>query len=125
SLVKRGSDAPTFERLFSLYFGGAYRLLDEVDASLAKAIEEQGLLEGGELAMVPATPNHLFNGMSPLTQAMLEGDKGQLARLFGQAALRVDFARLENQFQQGFFTRRLLNAAGIEQVQNDFRELQS
>lgn len=125
SLVKRGSDAPTFERLFSLYFGGAYRLLDEVDASLAKAIEEQGLLEGDELAMVLATLNHLFNGMSPLTQAMLEGDKGQLARLFGQAALRVDFARLENQFQQGFFTRRLLNAAGIEQVQNDFRELQS
>ncbi|MFN7131119.1 MAG: VWA domain-containing protein, partial [Myxococcales bacterium] len=124
SLVKRAADNPTFERLFAVYFGGAYRLLEKLDESLAKAIEDEGLLEGDELAMVLATLNRLFNGMSPLTQAMLQGDRAALAKLFAQAALRVDFARLENQFQQGFFTRRLLNAAGMEGAQRDLKELQ-
>ena len=123
-LLKRGADAPVFDRLFALYFTGAAKMLDDIDRALLKAIEDEGLLEDDQLQMIAMTLSQVVEGMSPLAQAVLSGDRARLARLFRSAALRIDFSRLESPLQQGFFSRRLLSAAGAEQGQRDLDEVQ-
>lgn len=125
TLVKRASDQPTFEKVFELYFTGAAKTLDELDRSLAQQLKEHGLLDGDELKMVIATLEQLAGNLSPLTQALLNGDRGALARLFRAASLQLDFSRMESQFQQGFYARRLLSAAGNAQSHRDLESIAS
>lgn len=124
-LVKRGSDVPAFVRLFELFFSGAAHLFEEIDRSLARALEEAGLLEGDELAMVLATLERLAGEMSPLARAALAGDRAALAGLFAGAALGVDFGGLESRLQQGFYARRLLSAAGLSRAERDLEEMEA
>jgi len=119
TLVKRAADAPTFDKVFELYFTGAAKTLDAIDRSLARRITEAGLIEGDELKMVVATLAELAGNLSPFTQALIAGDRGALARLFRGASLQLDFSSMESQFQQGFFARRLLSGAGSAQAQRD------
>ena len=74
TLVKRGADTEIFDRAFEFFFLGAARLLESVDLSLLQALEQQGLLEGDELAMVIATLRNLEAGLSPLAQAALRAE---------------------------------------------------
>ena len=125
SMIKRAADLSTFDKVFELYFTGAAKTLDEIDAAITRRIEEDGLLEGDELKMVVASLETLAGFMSPLTQAILDGDRGSLARLFRSAALNLDFSRMESQFQQGFYARRLLSAAGAGQTQRDMEAIEA
>ena len=124
-LVKRAAEVSTFDRIFEIYFSGASRLFEEIDRSLARAIEEAGFLSGDELAMVLATLAQLAREMSPLARAALEGDRASLARLFAGAALGVDFAGLESRLQQGFYTRRLLDQASLSVAERDLAEVEA
>lgn len=124
TLVKRELDLETFDRVFEFFFSGAARTFDALDASLLRQIEEQGLLEGDELAMVVATVNRLFNQLSPLAQAALQGDRARLAQIFRAATLQLDLARLESPLQGGFFSRRLMAGAGGERARGDLRSLE-
>jgi len=112
TLVKRGADAPVFDRLFDLYFSGIGRILERLEASLLRDLEESGILEGDELEMAALTLSRLAAGLSPLAQAALSGDAGLLARLLRGAALTIDFAALEAPTQLGFYGRRILAGAG-------------
>ncbi|MBI3182276.1 MAG: VWA domain-containing protein [Myxococcales bacterium] len=124
TMCKREADLESFDRAFELFFSGAARTFEALDESLLKRLEEEGLLEGDELAMVVATVNRLFNQMSPLAQAALRGDRGRLASLFRAATLQLDLARVETPLQSGFFSRRLLGAAGGESLRSDLRSLE-
>ena len=124
TLVKRELDTEPFDRAFDFFFSGAARTLEALDASLLKQIEEQGLLEGDELAMVVATVNRLFNQLSPLAQAALQGDRARLAQIFRAATLQLDLSRLETPLQGGFFSRRLMAAAGGEQARGALRSIE-
>jgi hypothetical protein len=125
SMIKRSADLGTFDKVFELYFTGAAKTLDEIDAAISRRLEEDGLLEGDELKMVVASLETLAGFMSPLTQAIVNGDRGSLARLFRSAALNLDFSRMESQFQQGFYARRLLSAAGAGQTQRDLDAIEA
>ena len=125
TMVKRALDEDAFARAFELYFSGAARMLEAIDESLARRIEEEGLLEGEELKALLAALRDLARGFSPLTQAALEGDRARLAALFRAAALRLDLSRLETPLQSGFFSRRLLSGAGADRLQSDLAALES
>lgn len=129
SLCKRAADVETFNRAFELFFTGAIKMLQEIDQSLADRIREEGLLEGDELKMIVWMLDRLAGQLSPLTQAMLQGNRAQLASLFRQATLQLDFSKVQNSLQTGFFSRRLLSGAGFEQTRSDLdtinAELQS
>lgn len=125
TMVKREMDLGTFDRAFELFFSGAARVFEALDAALLQEIESQGLLEGDELAMVVATVNRLFNQMSPLAQAALGGDRARLAQLFRSATLQLDFSRLESPLQAGFFSRRLLASADAEKARADLKDLEA
>jgi uncharacterized protein with von Willebrand factor type A (vWA) domain len=112
TLVKRGADAQLFDRLFALYFSGISRVVEALERSVLRDLEEDGALEGDELTMAAITLSRLAPDLSPLARAALTGDAALLARLLRGAALNLDFSALEASTQLGFYGRRLLAGAG-------------
>jgi uncharacterized protein with von Willebrand factor type A (vWA) domain len=125
TLCKHAADVPVFERAFDYYFSGAARTLEGLDRTLARRLVDEGLLEGDELRMVVAWLDSLGGQLSPLTQASLQGDRGRLAGIFRQAALQLDFSRLESSLQAGFYGRRLASGAGVEAMRSDLGSIAS
>ena len=118
TLVKRGQDAPVFDRLFELYFMGAKDLVEGLEGSLLDAIEAEKLSES-DLEQIA----QLLSQMSPLTQALVEGRTDQLARLLRQATLSIDFRGLQSPLQRGFYARRLLQSAGAGKAEAELQRL--
>jgi hypothetical protein len=124
TLCKRTADVPTFDQAFDFFFSGAAKTLENLDASLLARIEEEGLLEGDELKMLIAQLERLAGQLSPLTVAALAGDRARLAHLLRQASLQLDFSRIQNALQTGFYSRRLAAAAGIERMRSDLAAIE-
>jgi uncharacterized protein len=124
TLVKREQDVETFQRAFDFFFSGAAKTFENIDRSLAQSIQEQGLIEGDNLTMLLFQMNQLFPEMSPLAQAALLGDRARLARIFRAATLQLDLSRMGTSLQQGFFSRRLLMAAGMEKARSELKSLE-
>jgi uncharacterized protein with von Willebrand factor type A (vWA) domain len=114
TLIKRGSDAHVFDRLFQLYFSGSKDLVEGLQRSLLQQLEEQGMTEA-DLEEVARTL--LEMPFSPLADALLTGDLGELARLLRQATLSVDFRGLQSPLQRNFYARRVAQAAGGGQAE--------
>jgi uncharacterized protein len=125
TMVKRSLDEEVFGRAFDFFFSGAARTFEALDASLARRIEEEGLLEGDDLKALLAALSDLSRGFDPLTQAALSGDRARLAGIFRNAVLRLDLARLETPLQAGFFSRRLLAGAGGDRMEGDLAALEA
>src|SRR5258708_24945727 len=118
TLVKRGQDAPVFDRLFELYFSGAKDLVDGLQGSLLDALAAEKLneLELEEIA-------RQLSQLSPLSQALMEGRTDQLARILRQATLSLDFRGLQSPLQRGFYARRLLTMAGGTAAERELQQL--
>lgn len=123
TLVKRARDRETFDRIFDLFFSPTHGLVRELDRSLARKLEDEGLLQEEELDRLVAELARLKEGMSPLAGALLAGDGASVASLFRGAALQFDFSRVESALEAGFFSRRLLSAAGFGAARVDLAEL--
>jgi uncharacterized protein with von Willebrand factor type A (vWA) domain len=120
TLVKRGADAPIFDRLFELYFSGIKDLIEGLEGSLLDALEAEKLneLELEEIArMLADLP------LSPLTEALLNGRTDELARILRQATLNIDFRGLTSPLQRGFYARRILQAAGGGKTEEELGQL--
>lgn len=124
SLVKRARDEPVFDALFDLYFSALGRVVEGLEKTLLAELEEQGLLEGDDLALVARALAELAPGLSPLARAALEGDAASLARLLAGAALQVDPGGLASPAAAGFHARRLLAAAGGAAAAEDLVRLE-
>jgi hypothetical protein len=122
TLVKRGRDASVFDRLFSLYFGGLGRLLEGLEKSLLDQLAEEGFFSQDALEMLAYELAH--RPLSALARAALEGDVAGLSRLLRGAALQVDLGGIENQFQEGFYARRLGSAAGMGGLAGELKALE-
>jgi len=118
TLVKRAADVATFEALFELHFTGMGRVLAAAERSLVAALQEAGLLEGDELAMVVQRLAAAAAGMGPLGQAAVTGDRGALLRLLRAASLQLDFALL-SEARGDFAAQRLLDAGGASGLAAD------
>lgn len=118
TLVKRGQDAPVFDRLFTLYFLGAKDLVEGLQGSLLDALDAEALdeLQLEEIARQLAQ-------LSPLAQALAKGDSARLARILRQATLSVDFRGLQSPLQRGFYARRVLQAAGAGKAESELAQL--
>lgn len=125
TLVKREADHEPFGRVFEFFFSGAARMFEAIDASLAQRIREAGLLEGDALKQVLQSLSDAMGQMSPLAQAALGGRRGEVAHIFRNATLQLDLSRLETPLQAGFFSRRLLTAAGGERFESDLAALRT
>jgi uncharacterized protein with von Willebrand factor type A (vWA) domain len=118
TLVKRAADVPTFDALFELHFSGMGRVLAAAERSLVTALQEAGLLEGDELAMVIQRLAAAAAGMGPLGRLAVAGEPGALLRLLRAASLQLDFSLL-SAARGDFAARRLLEAAGGATLDQD------
>lgn len=125
TLCKRAGDVPTFDKAFDFFFSGASKTLENLEKSLLDRIKEEGLLEGDELKMIVFMLERLAGQLAPLTEAALSGDRGRLAHLFRQASLQLDFSRIQNALQTGFYSRRLATAAGGEAMRSDLAAIEA
>lgn len=121
TLCKRATDVETFDRAFEFFFSGAAKTFEALDASLAARIAEEGLLEGDELKMIVAWLEQMR--LSPLTQAAINGDLGALSNIMRNAALQLDFSRMQSTLQAGFFSRRMMVGAGVEGMRGDLQAI--
>jgi uncharacterized protein with von Willebrand factor type A (vWA) domain len=121
TLVKRGQDAGTFDRLFELYFGAVGRLLEGLEETLARALAPDDLTMD-ELQAIAKELNSVGQG-TPLAGAMLRGQMGEIARLLRAAALNVNFSGLGSSIQRGFYSRRIMAQFGISEVSAEFARL--
>ena len=120
TLVKRGSEAGLFDKLFEIFFSGAKALVDGLKNSLIDRLElESAPPEALELLAQQLAAMEL----SPLTQALLQGDQAELARLLRQATLSLDFRGLQSPLQRSFYARRVLNAAGAPGTESQLAQL--
>lgn len=122
TLVKRGTDAQVFDKLFELYFTGAKDLVEGLQGSLLEALGAEKLneLELEEIAEALARLP-----MSPLTSALVNGRTDELARLLRQATLNIDFRGLQSPLQRGFYARRLMQGAGGVKAESELQQLLS
>lgn len=125
TLIKREADLEVFGRAFEFFFSGAVKAYAALDESVLRALEQEGVLEGEELSKVTAALRRLFDRLAPITQAALMADRARLAQLFQAAAQRLDFSNLETSLQAGFYSRRLMSAAGAEAARADLAAIQS
>jgi len=124
TLVKRSRDRFLFDRVFDLYFSPWGSLGRALDESLARQIEEEGLLQGDELEMLLYELRSAAEGMSPFARALLLGEGASLFALLRGASLRLDLASAENTLQAGFLSRRLLAEAGAEAARRELGDLE-
>ena len=122
TLVKRARDAPVFDRLFALYFGGLAQLLEGLEKSLLDQLAEEGFFSEDSIEMLAYELSR--RTLSPLARAAIEGDVPTLSRLLRGAALQIDLGGMENQFQEGFYTRRLGSAAGLGGLPGELKALE-
>lgn len=122
TLCKRTVDVAVFDRAFDLYFQAASKTLSGVDQSLSQQLEA-AQLPAEERAQIAAVLERIAGQLHPLTQAAMQGDRGGLAALFRSAALQLDYARIQNALQTGFFSRRLAAAAGSEAMRTDIQTI--
>lgn len=123
TLCKRSQDVAVFDRAFDFFFAGAARTLEGIEKSLLARIKEEGLLGEDELKMIVWMMDRLAGQLSPLTAAAMGGSRGALAQLFRQASLQLDYSRIQNALQTGFYSRRLLTAAGAERMRSDITSI--
>lgn len=123
TLCKRSQDVLVFDKAFDFFFAGAARTLENIEKSLLARIQEEGLLGEDEIKMIVWMMDRLAGQMAPLTESALQGNRGKLAQLFRQASLQIDFSRLQNTLQTGFYSRRLLTAAGAENMRGDVESI--
>lgn len=122
TLVKRGRDASVFDRLFSLYFGGLGQLLEGLERSLIEQLAEEGSFSA---EMIEKLAYQLSQrSLSLLARAVLEGDVAQLSKLLRGAALQVNLGGIQNQFQEGFYARRLGAAIGTTGLAGELKALE-
>jgi len=119
-LVKRGADAPIFDRLFELYFGAVGRLLEGLEETLARGLSLDDLTMDDLAELAKALSSLGAGGMAA---ALAGGQMGVVARLLRTAALQVDFGGLKDKAQVGFFGRRVAAASGAGEAAREFRLL--
>ena len=116
TLCKRAQDAVVFDKAFDFYFSAAAKTLGNLEGALADvplSADDKKVLD----RVLAEAELH------ELTEAALEADRARLAQLFRQAALQLDYTRIQNALQTGFYSRRLVTAAGSEAMRSDLEGL--
>jgi uncharacterized protein with von Willebrand factor type A (vWA) domain len=99
TLVKRASDVKPFEELFDFFFLGIGQAIDALDR---KMMEELGLTPQQfqkMLDQIQRLLKEMEGELSPLTRALLTGDRGELERLLREAANQEWEASFSDRFR--------------------------
>lgn len=118
SLVKKTEQLPVFERVFDAFFSGAAMS----GASLRDLRTHERAALDHALESLPAL-RHVAGAF--LREGGPGGGGGGALRLFAEASLQVDLARMESAMQVGVFSSRLADAASISQASTELPRLRA
>jgi uncharacterized protein with von Willebrand factor type A (vWA) domain len=122
TMVKRGDDIDTYDRLFDLFWSGFH---DQMKDQLAQALAGMG--EGFDLEQMLEQLRELLKDMdvdlSALAQALLSMDENALEQLVKQAGEAADIENIKNMLQIGFFSRRMIEQMGLEGAGGELQDL--
>ncbi len=122
TMVKYYEDIPTYDRLFDLFWSGFHDALHE---QLAAAMG--GMPQDFDIDQLMERLRELLENMdgnlSELAIAMLTIDANMLEQLINQAAEQSGIENIQNMLQIGFFSRRMLEAMGLEGAGASLRDL--
>ncbi|HZS40165.1 MAG TPA: VWA domain-containing protein [Polyangia bacterium] len=125
-LVKRRVDEEPFNELFDLYFfrRADFRARAESEGAppLVEALLKEGLTEE-QIEHLIAMLADEASRMQPLARMGLGLRRGQVEALIRLSGIRVDFDRLVNPLQIGFFTQHLLEALNFRGAGDELRAL--
>jgi uncharacterized protein with von Willebrand factor type A (vWA) domain len=126
TLCKRRVDEQPFEELFDLYFFRRGDFFSRAGAPppLVEALRKEGLTEEEIEALVAMIADEAAR-LSPLARMGMGLHRGQVEALIRLAGLRVDFQRLMNPLQIGFFTQHLLEALNFRGAVDELNNMQA
>ena len=121
SLIKRHEDQDAFDDLFDLFFFRPGQFLkDAEEAPLLAALRAEGLTED-EVERVLALIADEAARMDPTARTAMGLRRGGMESLLRLAGLRIDFGRLVNPLQIGFFTQQVLEQLKFRSAESELR----
>lgn len=123
TLVKRSIDAPVFDDLFDLYFTGLSSYIDQTADALREALQ---LSEADFQALIERLMEALKDlevELSPLAQALLQNDTGQLQRMIENAANRANVGDIERPLQEGRYSHSTAQQIGLGALSDELARL--
>jgi uncharacterized protein with von Willebrand factor type A (vWA) domain len=122
TMVKRGDDIDTYDRLFDLFWSGFH---DQLSSELKQALGGMGgdfdldkLLE-----QLKELLENMDIDLSELAKAMLSMDSNALEKLIQQAGEEADIQNIRNMLQIGFFSRRMVEQMDMEGASGELQNL--
>jgi uncharacterized protein with von Willebrand factor type A (vWA) domain len=125
TLCKRTADEESFGELFDLYFfrRGEFLAANKEEAPLVEAMRRKGMSDE-EIEHLLAILADEAARLSPLARAGLGLRRTRVEALIRLAGVRVDFDRMQNPLQVGFFTQQLLEQLGFRAATDEVRGLE-
>ncbi len=125
TLVKKKSDAEIFDELFELYFFRRGDFLKHAEgAPLLDALLEAGMTEDQVEALLAMLADEAAR-MQPLARMGLGLRRTQVEALIRLAGIKIDFERLQNPLQIGFFTQHVLEALNFRGALEELKQMQA
>ena len=123
SLIKRKEDQDAFTDLFDLFFFRPGQFLKDTDDSpLLAALRAEGMSDD-EVERVLALIADEASRLDPTARMATGLRRGGMESLLRMAGLRIDFSRLVNPLQIGFFTQQVLEQLRFRQAEAELRGL--
>jgi uncharacterized protein with von Willebrand factor type A (vWA) domain len=123
SLIKRQEDQDAFDDLFDLFFFRPGQFLKDTDeAPLLAALRAEGLTDD-EIERVLALIADEASRLDPTARMATGLRRGGMESLLRMAGMRIDFSRLVNPLQIGFFTQQVLEQLRFRQAEAELRGL--
>lgn len=123
TLIKRQEDQDAFSDLFDLFFFRPGQFLkDAEEAPLLAALRAEGLSED-EVERVLALIADEAARMDPTARMAMGLRRGGMESLLRMTGLRIDFGRLVNPLQIGFFTQQVLEQLKFRAAEMELRAL--
>jgi uncharacterized protein with von Willebrand factor type A (vWA) domain len=116
TLVKRHEDAAVFDELFALCFFRPGQLLQKDDSPLVAALRQQGISDD-EIERIVALLADQAAALDPTARMALGLGGRNIDSLLRQSGLRIDWSRLKNPLQIGFFTHQALGQLRFSDAQ--------
>jgi uncharacterized protein with von Willebrand factor type A (vWA) domain len=123
TLIKRAIDAPVFDDLFDLYFGGLGRFIGQSADALKDALQLSDADFQALMDRLMEALAELNIELSPLAQALLENDTGQLQRMIESAAERANVGDIERPLQEGRYSHSTAQQIGLGALSDELARL--
>jgi uncharacterized protein with von Willebrand factor type A (vWA) domain len=122
TMVKRGDDIETYDRLFDLFWSGFH---DQLQSELKQALG--GMPGDFDLERLLEQLREMLENMdidlSELAKALLSMDANALEQLIQQAGQQSEVQNIRNMLQIGFFSRRMIEQMDMEGAGGELKSL--